>query len=72
VATLESNDGLPPGTYQVYFASVTNWWVGANDQLVEEFLIDPKYMSPETSGITVEINSKNRVFDFELERFQRR
>jgi hypothetical protein len=73
VATLGADDGLPAGTYQVFFVGVENQYVNPKGgELVYELLIDEKYIKPDTSGITVEINSKNRVFDFELERFQRR
>jgi len=65
VGTLKSDDGLPPGTYQVYISGAALYpQIGAMGQPLGSVvhLIDTKFTSPETSGLTCEVK-RNRIFD---------
>jgi hypothetical protein len=73
VGTDKLTDGLPPGTYQVYIS-------GAMISELVEFgdvpgvynhtpLIHSKYDSPETSGLSVEVNSSTKTYDIKVDRF---
>jgi len=77
-------DGLPPGTYTVYFFGIqvpgpanTITTVDAMGNVVEievmgsrPPLIDPRYERPETSGLQVEVTRQTRTMDFTLDRYR--
>ena len=70
LGSLKENDGIPPGTYQVYVQGVVqaNLSLGGAGAPVAELLVDPKFTSPKTSGLVFEVTSKNRQFDFSVDR----
>ena len=58
VGTFKSNDGLPRGTYQVYITgAVHSPGIGLMGEPlgVPVELVDRKYTTPETSGLTCEV-----------------
>jgi hypothetical protein len=63
LGSLYEKDGLPSGKYQV---SVRNAFSGSGPDAVP--LIDEKYVSGTTSGITFDVTTKTRRFDFVVER----
>jgi hypothetical protein len=63
LGSLYEKDGLPKGKYQV---SVRNAFLGSGEEAIP--LIDEKYASGTTSGITFDVTSKTRKFDFTVER----
>jgi hypothetical protein len=61
------NDGLPEGLYKV---SVLNATVGDEDDVTKKPLIDPKYNSGNTSGITFQVTPSTHRFDFKVDRYK--
>gem|GEM_PF-572610 len=62
--------GLPPGTYQVIvFAEKSTEVPPDSGNYTYEYLIDKKYETPDTSGLTVEVNASTRTFDIQVDRF---
>ena len=67
-------NGLPPGKYQVFISGAYQV-VGRNEAAEEDILeplLDKKYESPETSGLTVEVTASTKVFDIKVDRFKKR
>ena len=64
VGSLESDDGLPPGTYQVYIdgAEVENPRSPSGVSAV----IAKELTSPQTSGLSVTIPHEGRTFDIKV------
>ncbi|MDR0608957.1 MAG: carboxypeptidase-like regulatory domain-containing protein [Planctomycetaceae bacterium] len=60
VGSISEKDGLPKGKYNVYV-----YIFG------QQKLIDKKYSSPNTSGITVEVPVPGGKFDFQVEPYKR-
>ena len=68
--------GLPKGTYNVYVtgASVPDGSVqiagstGMSERTRFRNLLDPKYNSATTSGLTVVVDGSSRTFDFRVDR----
>jgi len=79
-------DGIPPGTYKVYFFGVE---APADGQIETRMvtdhagntmevaamgrrahLIDPKYYSPDTSELEAEVTGQTRVMNFTVDRYQ--
>lgn len=55
LGTADVDDGVPTGSYQVYIANaVTDPPPNFAGNFISRPLIDPKYMDPETSGLTYE------------------
>ncbi|MDR1479921.1 MAG: hypothetical protein LBJ00_13385 [Planctomycetaceae bacterium] len=66
MSSVNKNDGLPSGTYRI---SVINAVDGlGEDDAVQTPLIDPKYNNIDTSGITFEVTSSSKRFDFTVDR----
>ncbi|MDR2440701.1 MAG: carboxypeptidase-like regulatory domain-containing protein [Planctomycetaceae bacterium] len=72
VGTLSNTDGIPAGTYKV---SVTETYkplknTGSNDMDVpqSESLIDAKYANASTSGLSITVDPKTKVFDITVDR----
>ena len=68
IGSVKANDGLPPGTYQVYLTS-TEKTESSDGGFKREYVIDRKYDNAETSGITVEV-TKSMTFNIELDRYK--
>ena len=73
VGSLGAKDGLPPGVYRVYISGAEEV-VGqtpSGDDIFAQ-LVDRKFTSPETSGITIDISRTTRDFVIEVDRAPRR
>lgn len=72
VGSLKSNDGIPPGDYKIYIGGAeivtTKKQPDGSEQNTYTSLIDGKYRSSETSGLTFTADGKTRKFDIELDR----
>ena len=80
-----TTDGIPPGTYSVYFWGVVSESSGEtmtaiNPHTGEKMeipsmgthtpLIDPKYDKPETSGLQVEVTRQTKAREFKVDRYK--
>ena len=65
VGSLKEKDGIPPGTYRVYVAFQET----GDDIPILEPLIDEKFTSGSTSGLTVTVPTPNGKFDFQVDRY---
>jgi hypothetical protein len=69
VGSIKQRDGLPAGSYRVYFVDVHELlgydYGGA---AIYEPLIDQKYASSSTSGITLEVTRSTKTFEIEVDR----
>ncbi len=68
------HDGIPPGEYDVYIqgADKSEFKVVNGREL--EFrtpLIDTKYQSPDTSGLTFTVDGSTKTFDIRVDRFKK-
>jgi len=76
VSTNRPGDGIPPGTYAVFLINTERGEmvpIPGSDGDFRDITVQtvaPKYLSPETSGLTVTIDRSTRTFDFQVERFQ--
>ena len=69
MGTEKQNDGLPPGTYTVYFSNTMSF---EGDPRTPRMipLLDPKYNSATTSGITITIDKSTKSpLEFQVDRF---
>ena len=76
-------DGMPPGTYTIYFFGVGSADSGETRTIIDAMgnrvevsvmgqrvpLIDPKYERPETSGLQAEITKNIKTMDIKVDRF---
>lgn len=67
VGTFTDKDGLPKGTYRVFITGAVRV-EGSTESPIVHALIDKKYSSPETSGLTLEIDRTNKQFDIQVDR----
>ena len=68
VGSLKSNDGLLPGTYRVHI-------LGAEKEIgpeTYESLIDKKFASGATSGITLNVTASTKHFEIVVDRYQKK
>lgn len=72
VGTLKKTDGIPPGAYKVYFGGVQRQEDVKNAEGILETkyipLIDGKYNSANTSGLTFTADGSEKTFDVKLDR----
>ena len=69
VSSVSENDGLPPGDYQVYI-------MGAEKAISEspnayphiEPLIDKRFTTKGTSGLSVKVDKSTKTYDIQVER----
>lgn len=59
-------DGIPPGKYNVYITELAE--SGGDDGPAPKPKIALKYTKASTSGLTYEVNSSSKSFDFEIDR----
>jgi len=71
VGTEKAADGLPPGTYQVFISSARNATLIDKEYGIYEYeqLIDKKYESADTSGLSVTVDASTKTFDIQVNRF---
>ena len=72
MGSLSERDGLPRGTYQVFITGAVQLEGTSFEGLREVPLVERKFTSPDTSGLTVEVDGSTRRFDFEVDRPARR
>ena len=65
--SLKKNDGLPPGKYRIAIKE-TQVNIGPDALPVYKNLIDKKYESPDTSGLSLNV-TKSQTFDIQVDRF---
>ena len=73
VGTMKLDDGIPPGTYTVTVGGVeevTHTETLADGSTINHYrsMIDTKYESPATSGLTFTADGKTQKFDIQLDR----
>ncbi|MDR0870459.1 MAG: hypothetical protein LBN39_06665 [Planctomycetaceae bacterium] len=74
MGSLKDQDGLPPGTYKVFFADVheqtgeTKTSDGSAGEPIYTSLINKKYLSLDTSGLSQTVDATTKQIDFELDR----
>ncbi|MDR1959108.1 MAG: hypothetical protein LBQ54_08710 [Planctomycetaceae bacterium] len=75
MGSLKETDGLPPGTYKVFFTDVHEQTGeskassdGSPGEPIYTSLIHKKYLSAGTSGLSQTINASTQELNFELER----
>lgn len=69
VGSVKEGDGLPPGTYSVYVSGATKEaGTDASGMPTFESLIDDKFASAQTSGLTVTVPAEKNRFDFKVDR----
>ena len=69
VSSVSDKDGIPPGEYKVYILGAeknTGQMAGMYEQM--EQLIDEKYASKGTSGLSVKIDKSTKTYDFQVDR----
>ncbi|MDR0705994.1 MAG: hypothetical protein LBF88_13560 [Planctomycetaceae bacterium] len=62
--SFSAKDGLPAGNYAVWLFGVTEILQGE----AERSLIDSKYESAETSGLTVNVDASTKTYNLKLDR----
>lgn len=75
VGSVKENDGLPPGTYDVYFTGIervvkeggTNA-AGESTEPETAPAVDLKYLSASTSGIQQTVDKKTKTVEYKLDR----
>lgn len=77
VGTDEADDGLPRGSYQVFLvgteeikvaASAIRGTTGPGTREIRTPVIDEKYATAETSGLSIVVDGKTKVYDIKVER----
>ena len=64
-----TNDGLPPGDYEVFLIGVEKPIPG---QSLSVSLIDDKYGQPQTSGMRIMVDATTKRFDFQVDRAKKK
>lgn len=69
VSSVKDKDGIPPGEYKVYIQGAEKN-VGSTPGGYEQMepLIDKKYTSKGTSGLTVTIDKSTKTYDIKVDR----
>ncbi len=70
VGSLKANDGLPPGKYRVYISGAQKS-IGQDKEGMDiyESLIDEKFASGSTSGITIDVTPSTKNFEIKVDRY---
>lgn len=69
VGAIKENDGLPAGSYKISITEATvEKGYDKNNMPIFENLIDEKYTSGATSGLSLEVTPSVHKFDFKVER----
>lgn len=71
VTSMKPGDGIPRGEYKVYIGGaeiIETKFIDGTEHTTSISLIDGKYRSPETSGLTFTADGKTRRFDIKLDR----
>lgn len=75
VSSIKENDGLPKGTYDVYFSGIEKVvkegkTLDNGDTIEPETApaIDSKYLSASTSGISLTVDGSTKTVEYKLDR----
>jgi len=69
MGSMSNSDGLPPGIYRVYVTGAVRAPDNAGGGMTMPIpLIDSKFASGRSSGITAEITTSTKTFDFQVDR----
>ena len=70
VGSLTANDGIPPGKYRVYISGAQKS-IGQDKEGMDlyESLIDEKFASGTTSGITIDVTPSTKNLDIKVDRY---
>lgn len=74
VGSYNNGDGIPKGTYQVFISGASKYEMGDDKNvkgMKETLLIDPKFTSPEESGLKFIADGTVRTFDIVVEPFKK-
>jgi len=66
VGTVGAKDGIPPGTYAIAFVDAVEYLPDGNYRA----LLEDKWYSPQTSGLTVEIDKSTKNLEIRVTRPQ--
>lgn len=65
-------DGIPPGDYRVHLAGTEDYQAiyAPSGERIDKYThtIDPKYESPDTSGLTFKADGSQKTFDIQVEK----
>ena len=74
VGTLRTHDGLPPGNYRVYITGAikpmnmnSSGKTGGTASMFEP-LVDQKFLRASTSGLSIDVTSSTKVYNFSVDR----
>ena len=67
MGTISAKDGLPPGKYRVYVHGVEVPDPTDSSGLSMMPLVDSKFQSASTSGLSVQVDSSTKQFDFSVD-----
>ncbi|MDR2706705.1 MAG: hypothetical protein LBC02_13070 [Planctomycetaceae bacterium] len=70
VGSLSEKDGLPAGTYRVYISGAEKE-IGQDKEgmAIMEPLIDTKFSSGSTSGLSIDVTASTKTFDIKVDRY---
>ena len=68
VSSTGKGDGLPKGTYSVYFSDMTILKAGERGAITQVVLVDPKFCNPTTSGLTCEVPYSSSLYEIQVDR----
>jgi len=73
VGSLKANDGLPSGKYRVYISGAQKS-IGQDKEGMDIYasLIDEKFASGSTSGITIDVTSRKKYIEIKVDRYNPR
>ena len=77
-STTKPGDGIPPGTYAVFLINTERSEmvpIPGSDGDFRDITVQtvaPKYMSPETSELTVTVDRSTKTFDIQVQRYSGR
>ncbi|MDR1270884.1 MAG: hypothetical protein LBK82_15320 [Planctomycetaceae bacterium] len=70
VGSLSEKDGLPAGNYRIYVSGAEKEIGQDKDGMsIMEPLIDPKFSSGSTSGLSLDVTASTKSFDFKVDRY---
>ena len=72
VGSLSDKDGLTPGTYMVYVFGADKVIIPpgkTEDDAYFEPLIDMKFTQAESSGLTIDVTTSTKKFNFQVDRY---
>ena len=70
ISSEKPGDGLPPGTYRVHISGADRQiGIDGEGNPIWEPLIAPKFTSPDTSGLTLEVTPQTTVYNIEVDRY---